>query len=150
MNSRTITRAEYEDISYPGLGLTFEKARKLKELLDSKKLSKALDFKLSGIFRAGRIHARIIPYVSTIPAVYSQFHIIDMGLFPMLEHKNQFVLRAIERAHTGIIFPPYTKIFKLIIHIRRRHNLFDVPPIHADIMQGTVFAEHTQQFKRRF
>lgn len=49
MNSRTITRAEYEDISYSGLGLTFEKARKLKEFLDSKKLSKALDFKLSGI-----------------------------------------------------------------------------------------------------
>lgn len=49
MNSRTITRAEYEDISYPELGLTFEKARKLKEFLDSNKLSKALDFKLSGM-----------------------------------------------------------------------------------------------------
>ena len=49
MNSITITRAEYEDISYPELGLTFEKAKKLKKFLDSKKLSKALDFKLSGI-----------------------------------------------------------------------------------------------------
>lgn len=44
MNSRTITRAEYEDISYPGLGLTFEKARKLKEFLDSKKTFQSLGF----------------------------------------------------------------------------------------------------------
>ena len=49
MNSRTITRAEYEDISYSELGLTFEKARKVKEFLDSTKFSKALDFKLAGI-----------------------------------------------------------------------------------------------------
>ncbi len=49
MDSRTITRAEYEDISYAELGLTFEKASKLKEFLESKQLSKALDFKLSGL-----------------------------------------------------------------------------------------------------
>lgn len=95
MNSRTITRAEYEDISYPGLGLTFEKARKLKEFLDSKKLSKALDFKLSGI-KTGS-YAGVIKYsdfqLNIIPKIIGDTNSVCLeNLAFMLSYTRQLTI----------------------------------------------------------
>ena len=102
-----------------------------------------------GIFFPRGIDAGIAPYIGAVTAVYAEFYIVDVRLGAVLKHKNQFVLGTVKRAHPRIVFAPYTQIFKLVIHFSRRHHLFNMPPVHTNIMQRAGFAERTQAFKRR-
>lgn len=117
MNSRTITRAEYEDISYSGLGLTFEKARKLKEFLDSKKLSKALDFKLSGI-KTGS-YVGVIKYsdfqLNIIPKIIGDTNSVCLeNLAFMLSYTRQLTIHTTGAAQLTICQNPFLEV--LIAH----------------------------------
>lgn len=117
MNSRTITRAEYEDISYPGLGLTFEKARKLKEFLDSKKLSKALDFKLSGI-KTGS-YVGVIKYsdfqLNIIPKIIGDTNSVCLeNLAFMLSYTRQLTIHTTGAAQLTNCQNPFLEV--LIAH----------------------------------
>lgn len=117
MNSRTITRAEYEDISYPGLGLTFEKARKLKEFLDSKKLSKALDFKLSGI-KTGS-YVGVIKYadfqLNIIPKIIGDTDSVCLeNLAFMLSYTRQLTIHTTGQAQLTNCQNPFLEV--LIAH----------------------------------
>lgn len=117
MNSRTITRAEYEDISYSGLGLTFEKARKLKEFLDSKKLSKALDFKLSGI-KTGS-YVGVIKYsdfqLNIIPKIIGDTNSVCLeNLAFMLSYTRQLTIHTTGAAQLTNCQNPFLEV--LIAH----------------------------------
>lgn len=117
MNSRTITRAEYEDISYPGLGLTFEKARKLKEFLDSKKLSKALDFKFSGI-KTGS-YVGVIKYsdfqLNIIPKIIGDTNSVCLeNLAFMLSYTRQLTIHTTGAAQLTNCQNPFLEV--LIAH----------------------------------
>lgn len=117
MNSRTITRAEYEEISYPELGLTFDKARKLKEFLDSKKLSKALDFKLSGI-KTGS-YVGVIKYadfqLNIIPKIIGDTDSVCLeNLAFMLSYTRQLTIHTTGQAQLTNCQNPFLEV--LIAH----------------------------------
>ena len=117
MNSRTITRAEYEDISYSELGLTFEKARKVKEFLDSTKFSKALDFKLSGI-KTGS-YVGVIKYadfqLNIIPKIIGDTNSVCLeNLAFMLSYTRQLTIHTTGAAQITNCQNPFLEV--LIAH----------------------------------
>lgn len=117
MNSRTITRAEYEDVSYSELGLTFEKARKVKEFLDSTKFSKALDFKLSGI-KTGS-YVGVIKYadfqLNIIPKIIGDTDSVCLeNLAFMLSYTHQLEIHTTAQAQVTKTQNPFLEV--LIAH----------------------------------
>lgn len=117
MASQPITKTEYKDISYSELGLTFEKARKLKEFLDSKKLSKALDFKLSGI-KTGS-YVGVIKYadfqLNIIPKIIGDTDSVCLeNLAFMLSYTRQLTIHTTGQAQLTNCQNPFLEV--LIAH----------------------------------
>lgn len=156
MNSRTITRAEYEDISYPGLGLTFEKARKLKEFLDSKKLSKALDFKLSGI-KTGS-YVGVIKYsdfqLNIIPKIIGDTNSVCLeNLAFMLSYTHQLEIHTTAQAQVTKTQNPFLEVLiahyaDILLKALSRHipHSYETREENLPTIKGKIlFAQHFRQ-----
>lgn len=156
MNSRTITRAEYEDISYSELGLTFEKARKVKEFLESTKFSKALDFKLSGI-KTGS-YVGVIKYadfqLNIIPKIIGDTDSVCLeNLTFMLSYTRQLEIHTTEQAQVTKTQNPFLE--ELIAHYadillkalsRQIPHSYETQEENLPTIKGKIlFAQHFRQ-----
>lgn len=156
MNSRTITRAEYEDVSYSELGLTFEKARKVKEFLDSTKFSKALDFKLSGI-KTGS-YVGVIKYadfqLNIIPKIIGDTDSVCLeNLAFMLSYTRQLEIHTTAQAQVTKTQNPFLEV--LIAHYadillkalsRQIPHSYETREENLPTIKGKIlFAQHFRQ-----
>src|SRR6516165_1311325 len=82
-----------------------------------------------------------MPNIAAVAAKSAELDIIAMPVPAMLEHKDQLVPAAVERAHPGIVLDPYGEIFQLVICLATGgRQLRDVAPIDADVVQRTIDA----------
>src|SRR5215471_16876756 len=57
------------------------------------------------------------------------------------EHEYQLVLRAVERAHSGVRLIPDAHVLELVVdRATRRRDLGEVPPVHTDLMDRSIAA----------
>src|SRR5262249_27761079 len=83
-----------------------------------------------------RVCARISPDIGSVATIFSELDIVAMGCFAVLEHKDELVLRAIERSHAGVRLSPDTEILEFAIGCSARGEHFaHVAPVHAQIVQ---------------
>jgi hypothetical protein len=88
---------------------------------------------------AKTIHAGIGPDVAAIASMAAEFDIILMRRLAEAKNANQFVLAAIERALAGVGLVPDDQIERQTIDLASDvHQNVNVPPVHADEMQGPV------------
>ena len=81
----------------------------------------------------------IVPNVGSIAAKTAKLDVIDMWGVSFLEQKNELMLRAVERAHSGIRFIPNTEIHGFGVEIQGRcEKLPDFSPMHDDEMKRAV------------
>jgi hypothetical protein len=64
---------------------------------------------LPGI-RAERRRTRIRPHIGAITTSLPEHDVVDMRCNPLLEKRQQFMLRAVKAAHAGIGLCPYDKV----------------------------------------
>jgi hypothetical protein len=83
-----------------------------------------------------RVHAGIVPDIGAVSPVLTELEIVDVWCSPVLEGKDQLVLRAIEGPHAAIVLIPHTDVLQLGIDAARRGLEFiAVPPIRALLTQ---------------
>lgn len=59
------------------------------------------------------------------------------------------MLGTVKSPHSGIVFMPYAQVSNWsYTFFPRLYDFFNMPPIHANIMQRTGFSERAQTFKR--
>lgn len=156
MNSRTITRAEYEDVRYSELGLTFEKARKVKEFLDSTKFSKALDFKLSGI-KTGS-YVGVIKYadfqLNIIPKIIGDTDSVCLeNLAFMLSYTHQLEIHTTAQAQVTKTQNPFLEVLiahyaDILLKALSRHipHSYETREENLPTIKGKIlFAKHFRQ-----
>ena len=84
----------------------------------------------------------IAPHIAAVAPEPAELHIVAVLLAAVFEYKDELMLAAVERAHPGIVLDPDADVFELVIRLAASgQQLFDVPPIHADEMDGAVNAE---------
>src|SRR5438045_9476885 len=60
----------------------------------------------------------------------------------VFEDKDKLMPAAVERAHSRIVLDPDDEIFQLGVDLAAAgHDLLDVTPIHADVVQRAIDAE---------
>lgn len=52
------------------------------------------------------VNAGVIPDISPVTAMLTEFEIVDMRNIPLFENKHHFVVAAIETPHASVIFDP--------------------------------------------
>jgi hypothetical protein len=57
------------------------------------------------------VRSAIWPYIGSVPTVLSELDVIAVRSTWRLEDKYKFVLAAIKRTHSGIVFGPDTYVF---------------------------------------
>jgi len=77
----------------------------------------------------------------------SQFDVVDVIGRPVFEHKNQFMLRAVERPHACIVFDPNADVLEGEA-AGGLQEMLGVPPIHAGEANGAVLCESCNFLKR--
>src|SRR5271165_5888434 len=81
----------------------------------------------------------ISPNIAAVAAELAALDIIAVRVTPLFKHEDKLVLAAVERAHSGIVLDPDAEIFQLAIDaVAGGQQLFDVTPVHADVLQGAV------------
>src|SRR5262245_64677993 len=71
----------------------------------------------------------------------AKLEVVDVRGGATFEHEDQLVLRAIERAHSGVRLIPDAHVLELgIDRASRRRDLGDVPPVHTDLMDRSIAA----------
>src|SRR5579883_2468943 len=86
-----------------------------------------------------RIYPGIAPEVRAVASGLAEAEIIDMRRLAILKGKDQFVLAAIERAHTSVVLGPHAYILELGIGIMTgREQLSHMAPIHAYEVNGAI------------
>ena len=98
------------------------------------------------VFAEG-ICTRIIPDVGSIAPKSTQFHIVNVTGRALLENENQLVLRPVKAPHSGVCLGPDAKVFELAIEPRSLENFLHMAPIHADVMDGSIYANGRQALK---
>src|SRR5262249_11033892 len=84
----------------------------------------------------------IMPDIAAVAAELAELDIVAMSVVAVFKDKDEFVLTAVERAHSGIVLDPDAEVFQLAISVAASgQQLCDVPPIHADVVQGSLSAE---------
>ena len=96
-----------------------------------------------------RIGARIVPDVAAIASVFSKLHVVAMRFATILEHKNQLVLTAIQRAHSSVVLGPDAQVLEFRVDFPSRgKQLTHVAPVHADEVQRAVSTVARMQNQR--
>ena len=86
-----------------------------------------------------RIHPGIIPNIGSVAPVPAEFDVIDMRHATDFEYGDEFVFGAVKRSHATVVFVPDAQIEKSVIeHAPGGEELEQMPPVHANKMQGTV------------
>src|SRR5690606_10605683 len=78
------------------------------------------------------IDARVLPDISTIPAVLAQIDVVDMGSATVFEDKDQLMPGSVKRPHATIVLNPNTQVLELIGGLSTSlQHLGHMPPVHA-------------------
>ena len=89
-----------------------------------------------------RVDTRVGPEIRAIPASLTEAEIIEVSRSAVLVDEDQFVLGPVKCPHPAIVLGPYAQVFEFGIDLAARgHHLFDMTPIHADIMNRAVMDE---------
>jgi len=79
-------------------------------------------------------HAGVTPHVGSRPAARAKAKIVQVRRAALLEHEDEFVLRAIKTALSPVAFDPNAKVLQLVEDRETgSEQLADVPPIHEHI-----------------
>src|SRR5262249_26202214 len=71
-------------------------------------------------FRAAagqRIGSGIMPDIAAVAAELAELDIVAMSVVAVFKDKDEFVLTAVERAHSGIVLDPDAEVFQLAINV---------------------------------
>ena len=86
-----------------------------------------------------RIHPGIIPNIGSVAPVPAEFDVIDMGHATDFEYGDEFVFGAVKRSHATVVLVPDAQIEKSVIErAPGGEELEQMPPVHANVMQGAV------------
>ena len=61
---------------------------------------------------AGR---RIMPNIGPVAPELAELNVVPMRPVPILQHKDELVLAAVQRAHPGIVLDPDAEVLKLAV-----------------------------------
>src|SRR5207248_9655786 len=100
--------------------------------------------------RAHRIDASIVPAIFLIATVLDELKIVDLHGATGLPHEHQFMLRAVERAYTGVGLVPDTEVLELVELAAGGEHLPHVAPVHADLVDRAVNGVLGEPIKDRF
>ena len=77
-----------------------------------------------------------MPDIAAVATKLTELDVVAMRGGALLEDKDELVLAAVERAHSGIVFDPDTQILELAIGLAAGGQQFiEMAPIHADVVQ---------------
>ena len=95
---------------------------------------------------AGR---RIMPNIGPVAPELAELNVVPMRPVPILQHKDELVLAAVQRAHPGIVLDPDAEILELAVEaVGGEQQLQLMAPIHADVVQRAVDAVLHQVLER--
>src|SRR5690349_18653415 len=78
----------------------------------------------------------------------TQPEIVDMWRSACLEHRNEFMLAAVEGTHAGGRLHPYTEVLVSQADCLGRHQeLRQMPPVHEDVKNCAIERCGSCQFK---
>src|SRR5258705_4244113 len=88
----------------------------------------------------------VAPDIAAVTPVFAKLDIIGVTPLAGLEDKPQLMLGAVERSHAGVALHPDRDVFQLGIDVATgREQFVGVAPIHAHIVDRSVFAEFCKQ-----
>src|SRR5271154_6599003 len=88
------------------------------------------------------IASGVTPDIAAVAPEPAELHIVAVLLAAMFEDKDELVLAAVERAHPRVVLDPDAEVLHLVVDpAAGRQQLFDVAPVHADVMERAVGAE---------
>src|SRR5258706_13387168 len=104
-----------------------------------KGLTSAECLKIAETPRSHRVHTIIVPDVGSVATILAEFKSVQVRSRTVLPHKNHFVLRAIERTHSGVVLVPDAYVLELrIVGITRCEHFSHMAPIHADLVDRAI------------
>ena len=97
-----------------------------------------------------RIDRRVVPDIGPVAAVPPEFDCVEVRRIANPVDEDQFVLRAVERAHASIGLVPHAKVEKIAIEGPADcRDVVDVPPVHTDEVDGAS-ARNTRRGAKAF
>ena len=89
-----------------------------------------------------RVDAGIVPDVGAVAATAAKLDIVDVRRGADLEHEHQLVLRPIERSHAAVVLVPDAEVLQLrVTPLAAAEQFADMPPVHADEVNGAILAD---------
>src|SRR6516225_6641140 len=77
-----------------------------------------------------------MPDIAAVATKLTELDVVAMRGGALLEDKDELVLAAVERAHSGIVFDPDTQILELAIGLAAGGQQFiEMAPIDGDVVQ---------------
>ncbi len=106
-----------------------------------------LDRRVQGEVRvavlAEAVDARVGPDIGPVPPVAIQLDVVDVWRAAGLDHENQLVLGAVERAHAAVGLGPDAEVFELTVNrLAGARDFAGVAPVHTnevDRSLGAIF-----------
>ena len=90
--------------------------------------------------------AVVIPHIRAVAAMFPELNIIRMPSGTGLVDKDQLVLGAVERPHARAALHPHHDVLELRVDLpTSRKQFIGVPPIHANVMNGSISAVLCEQ-----
>ena len=86
-----------------------------------------------------RVHRGVVPDVGAVAAVPAELDGVEVRRLADPVDEDQLVLRAVERAHAGVRLVPDAEVQELAVdRAADRHDVLEVPPVHADEVHRAV------------
>ena len=83
-----------------------------------------------------------MPDIAAVAAELAELDVVAVRSAALLEDKDELVLAAVERAHTGIIFGPDAEVLQFAVGFGTcGQQLFDMAPVHANVVQRASCTE---------
>src|ERR1700738_1629931 len=86
-----------------------------------------------------------MPDIAAVAAELAELDVVAVRSAALLEDKDELVLAAVQRTHTGIVLDPDAEVFQFAIGFRTcGQQLVEVAPVHADVVQRPSCTEGGQ------
>ena len=100
--------------------------------------------------RAKAVDPLVGPYIAAIAPMAAEFDVIAVWTIADPKHTNQFVLRTVKASLACVGFRPDAQVQHSPIDAMASLDQFsDMPPIHADIVDGALYRKFHCNTERR-
>jgi hypothetical protein len=94
------------------------------------------------------VNSRVFPDIRTVTAEFAELNIVAMSGFAVPEDEDKLMARSIEGAHAAVVLDPDTQVEQGVIYrLSCCEDFFRMAPIHANEVDGTLFAIRSKQSK---